>query len=61
MQPKPEENKPLMLEDTVKHRPLLDDVPVSFKKPRVQQISVGLAQLPHVSLFAVVKAKDEDK
>ena len=60
MQPKPEDNKPMMLEDTVKHRALLDDVPVSFKKPRVQEIPVGLAQLPHVALFAV-KAKDEDK
>jgi len=40
---------------------VLDDVPAQFKRPRVQEVPVGVTQLPLVAMFAVLKSRGKDE
>ena len=44
-----------------KRRALLDDVPVQFKRPRLQETPIGTDQLPMISMMAVLHAKGTDE
>ena len=44
-----------------KRRALLDDVPLQYKRPRLQETPIGTEQLPMISMMAVVHAKGTDE
>ena len=44
-----------------KRRALLDDVPIQFKRPRLQETPIGTDQLPMISMMAVLHAKGTDE
>ena len=43
-----------------KRRALLDDVPLQYKRPRLQETPIGTDQLPMISMMVVVHAKGTD-
>ena len=45
----------------VRRKAAFDDVPISFKRPRVQEVPVGVTQLPQIAMFAVLKTRGKDE
>ena len=52
-----------MLENSqaVRRKAASDDVPISFKRPRVQEVLVCVTQLPQIAMFAVLKTRGKDE